>query len=291
MSSGEQMTNRSRRLAESFSRQQGSPFFKVANCDPKCGSSVADSVRLVRLVIVTSSSAAWYPAVIARPPSVCVGRSNPGAEGPGEAAWPTNTGVWRRRCLLATHPRAPTTVPWRTPAPPLSAAQSPRRSRQGRGSPRPTHQPRSPAHGFQPSSLAALDTPSGAPEMPHSPHSSRKAGTAPSDLSWPCAELLGLHPRTLLPSRPLRLDSLCGRLRLEHLVHALERPHRPTDIFRQVLRGDGLGKDKRAIHGKSIDRTSASEARRDSRSGRGFVAVASQTVHRSASGRYNFTRF
>jgi hypothetical protein len=74
-------------------------------------------------------------------------------------------------------------------------------------------------------------------------------------------------------------------------VHPLERPHRPTDMLGQVLRRHGRGEDKGAIHGKSIDRTSASIARVKSRSGRGFVAVASQTVHRSASGRYNFTRF
>jgi hypothetical protein len=44
-------------------------------------------------------------------------------------------------------------------------------------------------------------------------------------------------------------------------VHALERPHRPTDILGQVLRGHGLRENKGAIHGKSIDRTSSEDAR------------------------------
>jgi hypothetical protein len=52
-------------------------------------------------------------------------------------------------------------------------------------------------------------------------------------------------------------------------VHPLERPHRPTDMLRQVFRAHGRGEDKGAIHGKSIDRTSASVARVKSRSGLG----------------------
>jgi len=61
--------------------------------------------------------------------------------------------------------------------------------------------------------------------------------------------------RGLLPPRSLRLDPLGGRLRLQHLVNPLERPHRPTDMLGKVLRGHGRGENKGAIHGKSVDRT------------------------------------